>query len=294
MKIEVNGRAVDAHDGETLLATAPARGHRHSHPLSFRRPSPERGLPHVRRRGRGAARPRPELRLPGEQTGSRCRPTRRAPSMRAARSSNCCSPITPTTACTARATATATSRRWPGNWASGAAATSAGARRRGSTWPARRSRAIPPSASSAASASACARKSRQSGAIDFIGRGSQAHVGPAFDEGLNISSCINCGQCVAVCPTGALAEHSAVESVVSALADPKAFVVVQHAPSVSVSLAEEFGAKPGADVDGALVACLRRLGLQAGLRHLLHCGPHDHGGGVRAGASARRAAARSR
>jgi iron-only hydrogenase group A len=100
------------------------------------------------------------------------------------------------------------------------------------------------------------------GAIDFIGRGSQAHVGPAFDEGLNISSCINCGQCVAVCPTGALAEHSAVEQVLAALADPSQFVVVQHAPSVSVSLAEEFGAKPGADVDGALVACLRRLGFK--------------------------------
>ncbi len=100
------------------------------------------------------------------------------------------------------------------------------------------------------------------GAIDFIGRGSRAHVGPAFDEGLNVSSCINCGQCVAVCPTGALAEHSAVEEVRLALADPARFVVVQHAPSVSVSLAEEFGAKPGADVDGLMVAALRRLGFR--------------------------------
>jgi iron-only hydrogenase group A len=98
------------------------------------------------------------------------------------------------------------------------------------------------------------------GAIDFIGRGSQASVGPAFGEGLNISSCVNCGQCVAVCPTGALAEHSDVAPVLAALADPDRFVVVQHAPSVSVSLAEEFGAKAGLDVDGALVACLRRLG----------------------------------
>jgi NADH-quinone oxidoreductase subunit G/NADP-reducing hydrogenase subunit HndD len=79
---------------------------------------------------------------------------------------------------------------------------------------------------------------------------------------LNISSCINCGQCVAVCPTGALAEHSAVEEVLAALADPTKYVVVQHAPSVSVSLAEEFGAKAGSDVDGALVACLRRLGFR--------------------------------
>ncbi len=98
------------------------------------------------------------------------------------------------------------------------------------------------------------------GAIDFIGRGSRAHVGPAFDEGLNVSSCINCGQCVAVCPTGALAETRAVEDVLAALADPKKIVVVQHAPSVSVSLAEEFGMKPGLDVDGPLVTALRRLG----------------------------------
>jgi iron-only hydrogenase group A len=100
------------------------------------------------------------------------------------------------------------------------------------------------------------------GAIDFIGRGSRAHVGPAFDEGLNVSSCVNCGQCVAVCPTGALNEHNAVEEVLSALADPQRYVVVQHAPSVSVSLAEEFGAKPGADVDGQLTAALRRLGFR--------------------------------
>ncbi len=99
-------------------------------------------------------------------------------------------------------------------------------------------------------------------ALDFIGRGSRAHVGPAFDEGLNVSSCVNCGQCVAVCPTGALTEHSALEEVRAALTDKDRYVVVQHAPSVSVSLAEEFGAKAGADVDGLMVAALRRLGFR--------------------------------
>jgi NADH-quinone oxidoreductase subunit G/NADP-reducing hydrogenase subunit HndD len=99
-------------------------------------------------------------------------------------------------------------------------------------------------------------------ALDFIGRGSRAHVGPAFDEGLNVSSCINCGQCVAVCPTGALTEHIAIDGVLAALSDKDRYVVVQHAPSVSVSLAEEFGAKPGADVDGLMVAALRRLGFR--------------------------------
>ena len=98
------------------------------------------------------------------------------------------------------------------------------------------------------------------GAIDFIGRGSRTRIGTAFDEGLNVSSCINCGQCVAVCPTGALVETRAIDDVRAALADPHTIVVVQHAPSVSVSLAEEFGLKPGTDVDGPFVTALRRLG----------------------------------
>jgi iron-only hydrogenase group A len=97
-------------------------------------------------------------------------------------------------------------------------------------------------------------------AIDFLGRGSKTFVGTAFDQGLNVSSCINCGQCILVCPTGALAEQSSLDEVVAALSDPTKTVVVQHAPSVSVSLAEEFGMKPGVDVDGLMVAALRRIG----------------------------------
>ena len=98
------------------------------------------------------------------------------------------------------------------------------------------------------------------GAIDFIGRGADATVGTAFDEGLNVSSCINCGQCSLVCPTGALVEKRNVEEVIAALADPEKYVVVQHAPSISVTLAEEFGVKPGVDIDREMVAALRRLG----------------------------------
>jgi iron-only hydrogenase group A len=97
-------------------------------------------------------------------------------------------------------------------------------------------------------------------AIDFIGRGSRSTVGTVFNEGLNISSCINCGQCVVACPTGALREQSHLERVTAALADPNLFVVIQHAPSVSVTLAEEFGARPGTDACGAMTAVLRRLG----------------------------------
>jgi NADH-quinone oxidoreductase subunit G/NADP-reducing hydrogenase subunit HndD len=97
-------------------------------------------------------------------------------------------------------------------------------------------------------------------AIDFIGRGSKTTVGTVFNEGLNVSTCVNCGQCVVVCPTGALAEQSHVKEVLAALSDPQKFVVVQHAPAVSVTLGEEFGLPSGTDVIGKMTAALRRLG----------------------------------
>ena len=100
------------------------------------------------------------------------------------------------------------------------------------------------------------------GAIDFIERGSKAHIGTVFDEGLNVSSCINCGQCILACPTGALSENSHIKQVLNALSDPNMYAVVQHAPAVSVTLAEEFGLKPGADICGAMTAALRRLGFK--------------------------------
>jgi len=99
-------------------------------------------------------------------------------------------------------------------------------------------------------------------AIDFTKRGSKTIVGPAFNEGLNVSSCINCGQCVMVCPTGALREQSYLKEVINALKDPNKYVVVQHAPAVSVTLAEEFGLKPGTDVCGTMTAALRSLGFK--------------------------------
>jgi iron-only hydrogenase group A len=100
------------------------------------------------------------------------------------------------------------------------------------------------------------------GAIDFVGRGSRTLVGTAFNQGLNVSSCINCGQCIVVCPTGALSEQSHLREVAAALSDPERYVVVQHAPAVSVSLGEEFGLRPGLDVVGTMTAALRRLGFR--------------------------------
>ncbi|HOT49943.1 MAG TPA: NADH-dependent [FeFe] hydrogenase, group A6 [Candidatus Hydrogenedentes bacterium] len=99
-------------------------------------------------------------------------------------------------------------------------------------------------------------------AIDFIGRGSKTRVGTTFNAGLNVSNCINCGQCIMVCPTGALTEQSHIKEVLDALANPDMIVVGQHAPAVSVTLGEEFGLKPGADVDGLMTAALRQLGFQ--------------------------------
>ncbi len=100
-------------------------------------------------------------------------------------------------------------------------------------------------------------------AIDFIHRGSKAIVGTAFGQGLNVSSCINCGQCIMVCQTAALREQCHIKEVLAALEDKQRYCVIQHAPAISVSLAEEFGLKRGMDVNGVLNAALRELGFQA-------------------------------
>jgi iron-only hydrogenase group A len=97
-------------------------------------------------------------------------------------------------------------------------------------------------------------------AIDFIGRGSKTIVGAAFNDGINVSSCVNCGQCITACPTGALREQSNLKEVLEAIKNPDITVVVQHAPAVSVSLGEEFGLKAGMDIDGVMTAALRKLG----------------------------------
>lgn len=97
-------------------------------------------------------------------------------------------------------------------------------------------------------------------AIDYIFRGSKTFIGTAFNKGLNTSSCVNCGQCILVCPTGALTEKEHLPDVIYALNDPTRMVVVQHAPAISVSIAEEFNLDPGKDYTGIINAALRRIG----------------------------------
>jgi NADP-reducing hydrogenase subunit HndD len=98
------------------------------------------------------------------------------------------------------------------------------------------------------------------GALSAINRGFEAVVAPAFEQKLSESSCTYCGQCVAVCPVGALTEVDNTGKVIRAISDKSKTVVVQVAPAVRVALGEEFGLKAGSIVTGRLAAALRRLG----------------------------------
>lgn len=98
------------------------------------------------------------------------------------------------------------------------------------------------------------------GILDFINRGSKAQVAPAFNKELAEVDCVNCGQCSAVCPTGALVVKSQVGEAWKAIHNPDKVVVVQIAPAVRVALGEEFGQTPGEIVTGKMVAALKRLG----------------------------------
>ena len=85
-------------------------------------------------------------------------------------------------------------------------------------------------------------------------------VAPAFEQDLIDSPCTFCGQCVAVCPTGALTEVDHTQKIIRALADPSKTVVVQTAPAVRVALGEEFGMEPGTLVTGKMTAALKEMG----------------------------------
>lgn len=97
-------------------------------------------------------------------------------------------------------------------------------------------------------------------AIAATGTGLDATIAPASPAGLAAASCVNCGQCVAVCPVGALTEIDQTEEVKKALADPEKYVVVQVAPAVRAALGENFEFPIGVDVEGRIAEALRNLG----------------------------------
>ena len=99
--------------------------------------------------------------------------------------------------------------------------------------------------------------------ISVIGanaRGFDTHVSSAFDKDLADVSCISCGQCIVNCPTGAIVEKDDTDKVLAAINDPSKFVIVQTAPSIRATLGEAFGMHIGTNVEGKMVAALRRLG----------------------------------
>lgn len=91
-------------------------------------------------------------------------------------------------------------------------------------------------------------------------RGFDTHISSAFDKDLANVSCISCGQCVVNCPTAALVEKDDTGKALDAINDPSKFVIVQTAPSIRVTLGECFGMHIGTNVQGKMVAALRRLG----------------------------------
>lgn len=94
-------------------------------------------------------------------------------------------------------------------------------------------------------------------------RGVETVVGPAHMKNMNESVCIDCGQCVNVCPTAAFLEKESTNDVWAALADPNKHVVAQIAPSIRAAIGEGFGLEPGTSQTGRTVTALRRLGFDA-------------------------------
>lgn len=98
------------------------------------------------------------------------------------------------------------------------------------------------------------------GVLDFVNRGFETRVAPAFEVNMSEASCIYCGQCIEACPVAALKEKDDIDRVWEALDDPELFVVVQTAPAVRAAIAEEFGYPIGTRATGKMVDGLKKLG----------------------------------
>ncbi|MCY6485082.1 NADH-dependent [FeFe] hydrogenase, group A6 [Clostridium aestuarii] len=98
------------------------------------------------------------------------------------------------------------------------------------------------------------------GVLSGINRGFHTNIAPAFNLPMAETNCTFCGQCVAVCPTGALTEVNFIPNVWDAINDEGKIVIVETAPAIRAALGEEFGLEPGTLVTGKMVAALRTLG----------------------------------
>ena len=107
---------------------------------------------------------------------------------------------------------------------------------------------------------AACRKQQEVGVLTPVERGFNTHIACAFDRDLAEVNCVSCGQCIEVCPTGALSEKDNTAEVWAALQDPTKHVVVGTAPAVRAALGEPFGLPVGTNVEGKMVTALRRLG----------------------------------
>ena len=108
---------------------------------------------------------------------------------------------------------------------------------------------------------AVCKENQFTGVIGANNRGYATHIGSPFDEPLSNTSCVSCGQCTAVCPTGALTEKDDTAKVWAAIADPTKHVVAAPAPSVRIQLGEYFNMPIGTNVEGKMIAAIRRLGV---------------------------------
>ncbi|HNU53806.1 MAG TPA: NADH-dependent [FeFe] hydrogenase, group A6 [Candidatus Syntrophosphaera sp.] len=100
-------------------------------------------------------------------------------------------------------------------------------------------------------------------ALTFADRGIDSHIDTAFSLGMANSPCVNCGQCTVYCPTGALRERGEIDEVWDAILDPEKHVIVQEAPSVRVSLGEDFGLPLGSVTPKKMYAALRKIGFDS-------------------------------
>jgi len=96
--------------------------------------------------------------------------------------------------------------------------------------------------------------------IDATERGFKTEIASAFRKSLGEVPCVNCGQCIAACPVGALKEKDDTQKIWDAIANEDKYVIVQTAPAVRAGLGEEFGYPIGTPVTGKMAAALRRMG----------------------------------